>query len=992
MTIDGLYFPDKIQNLTKATSFDELKVSTGKPRYYKDKSGFWGFNLGNCGLTQEDWDEIQNNNIYVIDQLKVVHLGNRAGSKTPNTQFHMGLSGKKSLIFADISHNSNLESIWGKEGAPALEKIIASDCPKLQSLNLTSEFPKLECVEVARSGLKEAVLEGKFPKLRFVELSHNKLESLSIPASCKALEYLFAQNNQLKTIDFNGKIPPLEIFDLKENPVYLNDDLRPLLEKQGDAEALKEIVAFFERQKQGNTKTIERVKLIFLGNTRVGKTTLSDILTGGTKAIAKNPEDDPSTYGINMFSYKPQNTEIEVQGFDFGGQDYFHNTHFAFFEANALYILLWGNGQENTLHYNRKNERCFPLNYWLGSVKFFTKTESRKNPASVEVLMDELKPIPSDESVNNEISSELHLLQNIPESSGKILDLDNLTLKSDYPFIRDISAFCLRKESGKVAAHSWLDEKIKGFAKAIPVNLIDYEVTQYIKNTGKVVLPVRNLKSEELNTEDYNDEQLKYLVRSLHRTLACFFTDLSENNDEIGKATILTPPQKKALSENIIADLERFTDWIYTILAPEMKSNGYFTQKQAVERLSKKGLITNEKDELDRQQEFEEAKGYIDYILAFMLHHKIIFRAGEIEEEISVGKKVKVSQYIAPHYLSENQTLTEQLFLSSFESPLVKYWFREFFHTNLATEVMLKFYDELLKDSQWNFVLWKNKVILYEENDTKKLLLIDFEEEEVEKTKEKTKEKVKEKIASIRLHRFVKNAVSDDFVKEVMAFIESQIENYEYTKLIVTPFSDYMPEKCLEQENVNSEGKDEGLVYHGNKIYRKADFKLFLKNPDAYPKKRLFISYSSQNSEFFKRFLVHLAPLQRMGIVDYWHDRMITNGTLWDEKIQKELESSDIVVFLLSPDFLNVPYVLDVEIPKAKEFKKHPFFIQLMDCGWQRFDTLNQYQNASDQKQTNKNFINLKGNPNDSATWEKIIDDLKSTIENLTPKKNAPTN
>ncbi|MEZ4905098.1 MAG: toll/interleukin-1 receptor domain-containing protein [Spirosomataceae bacterium] len=225
-----------------------------------------------------------------------------------------------------------------------------------------------------------------------------------------------------------------------------------------------------------------------------------------------------------------------------------------------------------------------------------------------------------------------------------------------------------------------------------------------------------------------------------------------------------------------------------------------------------------------------------------------------------------------------------------------------------------------------------------------------------------------------------------------MTFIESQIKHYTHEKLIITPFGDYMPAECLAQQNVNSEGKDEGLFYHENKIYRKADFKLFLPNPDAYPKKRLFISYSSQNSAFFQRFLVHLAPLKRMGIVDYWHDRMITNGTLWDEKIQKELESSDIVVFLLSPDFLNVPYVLDVEIPKAIEFKKHPFFIQLMDCGWQRFDLLNQYQNASDQKQTNKNFINLKADPNDSTTWEKIIDDLKSTIENLTPKKNALTN
>lgn len=940
MTIDGLYFPDKIQNLQKAASFDELKVSTGVPRYFKDNEGFWGFNLGNCGLTQEDWDDFQNGNSIQITNLKIAHLGNFAESKAPNTVRHFGLYGKDSLTFVDVSHNLRLESIYGLKGAPVLEKLITTDCPKLKEIKLEGDFLKLSHLEAARSSLTKFAL-GNSPQLQFLELSHNKLESLSIPASCKALEYLFAQNNQLKTIDFEGNIPTLEILDLKDNPLE-DDALRGLVAQKEENGKTAAILAYFQRQKEGQTKKIKRVKLIFLGNTGVGKTTLSDLLTGNTKAIPKHEGDDISTHGINLFSYLPKDTDIEVQGFDFGGQDYFHNTHFAFFEQNALYVLLWGNGQADKLDYSKKEERCFPLSYWLGSVKYFLKTRNK----------------------DGEPSNTLHLLQNIASKNGQVLELDNRSLKVAYPFLKEIRYFGLHDEQQKSNIREWLDAKITEFCKPISVNVIDDEVATFIKKQKSVILPLAALRKATSKTKGYGEDKLRYLAQALHGTLACFYQPPSAQS---GEATRLNDEQLKALDENLVADLEQFTNWIYKILAPEMKGDGYFTQRQAENRLE------------------NEAKQHIDFILGFMLQHKIVFKAGE-------NTKESEQKYVSPHYLSEKQSLTEQLFLSSFEEPLVKYHFREFFHTNLIAEVMLEYYHQLLRDGKWQYVMWKNKVILYEENDTKKLLLIDFEEEEVEKTKEKTKEKIKEKIASIRLHRFVKNAVSDDFVKEVMAFIESQIENYEHTKLIVTPFGDYMPEECLEQENVNSEGKDEGLVYHNNKIYRKADFKLFLKNPDAYPKKRLFISYSSQNSEFFKRFLVHLAPLQRMGIVDYWHDRMITNGTLWDEKIQKELEASDIVVFLLSPDFLNVPYVLDVEIPKAKEFKKHPFFIQLMDCGWQRFDTLNKYQNASDQKQTNKNFINLKGNPNDSTTWEKIIDDLKSTIENLTPKKNAPTN
>lgn len=105
MTSDGLYFPDKIKNLKKAASFEELKVSTGEPRYFKDNEGFWGFHLGNCGLTQEDWDDFQNGNSNQIVNLKIAHLGNLAKSNAPNTIRHFGLYGKDSLVFVDISHN-----------------------------------------------------------------------------------------------------------------------------------------------------------------------------------------------------------------------------------------------------------------------------------------------------------------------------------------------------------------------------------------------------------------------------------------------------------------------------------------------------------------------------------------------------------------------------------------------------------------------------------------------------------------------------------------------------------------------------------------------------------------------------------------------------------------------------------------------------------------------------------------------------------------------
>jgi hypothetical protein len=50
-----------------------------------------------------------------------------------------------------------------------------------------------------------------------------------------------------------------------------------------------------------------------------------------------------------------------------------------------------------------------------------------------------------------------------------------------------------------------------------------------------------------------------------------------------------------------------------------------------------------------------------------------------------------------------------------------------------------------------------------------------------------------------------------------------------------------------------------------------------------------------------------------------WTDRMIKTGTSWNEKIQKELDESDHIIYLLSPDFLATPYIMDVELKKGIE-------------------------------------------------------------------------
>jgi len=81
----------------------------------------------------------------------------------------------------------------------------------------------------------------------------------------------------------------------------------------------------------------------------------------------------------------------------------------------------------------------------------------------------------------------------------------------------------------------------------------------------------------------------------------------------------------------------------------------------------------------------------------------------------------------------------------------------------------------------------------------------------------------------------------------------------------------------------------------------------------------LFISYSHRDEELRQALEVHLAMLRRQGFIDVWHDRRIASGEHIDHAIDEKLEQADVVLLLVSPDFLASDYCYDVEVRCAME-------------------------------------------------------------------------
>ena len=82
---------------------------------------------------------------------------------------------------------------------------------------------------------------------------------------------------------------------------------------------------------------------------------------------------------------------------------------------------------------------------------------------------------------------------------------------------------------------------------------------------------------------------------------------------------------------------------------------------------------------------------------------------------------------------------------------------------------------------------------------------------------------------------------------------------------------------------------------------------------------RLFYSYSHKDERLRDKLESHLAVLRRTGLIENWHDRKIGAGGDWKGKIAAEFEAADMILLLVSSDFLNSDYCYDVEVKRAME-------------------------------------------------------------------------
>jgi TIR domain len=144
----------------------------------------------------------------------------------------------------------------------------------------------------------------------------------------------------------------------------------------------------------------------------------------------------------------------------------------------------------------------------------------------------------------------------------------------------------------------------------------------------------------------------------------------------------------------------------------------------------------------------------------------------------------------------------------------------------------------------------------------------------------------------------------------------------------------------------------------------------------------LFYSYSQKDERYFKELEAHLSVLKQQGYISVWHECNISAGIDWRSKILTHLDMADIILLLISSDFLASEYYQSIELKRAIEErhctgKARIIPIILRECAWK--ETIIEKLQAL--PTSHKPVTHWK--PRDKA-WMQITQGIRQVVEELT--------
>jgi hypothetical protein len=154
---------------------------------------------------------------------------------------------------------------------------------------------------------------------------------------------------------------------------------------------------------------------------------------------------------------------------------------------------------------------------------------------------------------------------------------------------------------------------------------------------------------------------------------------------------------------------------------------------------------------------------------------------------------------------------------------------------------------------------------------------------------------------------------------------------------------------------------------------------------------KVFYSYAHEDQDLCKRLGVFLAPLKRQGKIIEWYDRKISPGINWNKEINAQLDSANLILLLVSPDFLASDYCFGIEIDKAmtrlKRGEAIVVPILLKQCLWKE-SPFSELQMVP--RDTGNNVKAVVSWPSADDGLTQVAEEIRKVVSNPLPLPSAP--
>ncbi|MBI1188201.1 MAG: hypothetical protein GC206_12880 [Alphaproteobacteria bacterium] len=264
--------------------------------------------------------------------------------------------------------------------------------------SIGARLKALESLSLASTKLTDdgAAALSTLTALEYIDLDHTKITGLEFLRNMRALRMLWANGLRLSAeLDW---LWPREAL----SRVYLHESTVPgvpaeLLSGKFNDNCLPRLRTYLAEKAASPVSApepdilVRDIKVMILGNGRIGKTQMRRRLTG-----RDFDSSEPSTHGVEIVSTSlppaadaPPGTEATpLQIWDFGGQDIYLGTHALFLKTRAVFPILWTpeSEQREVQETGGHLFRNYPLREWLRYVRQLS-TRGEANITQSPVLL-----------------------------------------------------------------------------------------------------------------------------------------------------------------------------------------------------------------------------------------------------------------------------------------------------------------------------------------------------------------------------------------------------------------------------------------------------------------------------------------------------------------------------------------------------------------------------------------------------------------------------